>query len=230
MFNVCHSKSLSPRPWSRKAGITNTVIQLIFAGSIIITWLYIKTISVSQKQLARKSASICIRQVGRWVGVAKLGSCWLRMIKVSEETLLPSKEAFVKMCLCEVRNVQLLRKKYLFAITITIKLSECQTVRRLSFHESRGPFSTKCFTQVTLVTFETNSKSALRRLSFHQRGLHHNALLNGCSFWEATTSQPHEPVYCFPTISVAWMAFSYCWPLVVFCWKGLIALLPKKLL
>ena len=151
MFNVCHSKSLSPRPWSRKAGITNTVIQLIFAGSIIITWLYIKTISVSQKRLARKSASICIRQVGRWVGVAKLGSCWLRMIKVSEETLLPSKEAFVKMCLCEVRNVQLLRKKYLFAITITIKLSECQTVRRLSFHESRGPFSTKCFTQVTLL-------------------------------------------------------------------------------
>ena len=76
--------------------------------------IYIKTIAVSQKQLARKSASICIRQVGGWVGVAKLGSHWHRMIKVSEETLLPSKEAFVKMCLCEVRNVQFLKeKKYL---------------------------------------------------------------------------------------------------------------------
>ena len=52
--------------------------------------IYIKTIAVSQKQLARKSASICIRQVGGWVGVAKLGSPWHRMIKVSEETLLPS--------------------------------------------------------------------------------------------------------------------------------------------
>ena len=62
------------------------------------------TISVSQKQLARKSASICIEQVGGWVGVAKLGSRWHRMIKVSEETLLPSEEAFAKMCLCEVRN------------------------------------------------------------------------------------------------------------------------------
>ena len=66
--------------------------------------IYIKTIAVSQKQLARKSASICIRQVGGWVGVAKLGSPWHRMIKVSEKTLLPSEEAFVKMCFCEVRN------------------------------------------------------------------------------------------------------------------------------
>ena len=47
------------------------------------------------------------------------------------------------------------------------------------------------------MTFVTNSKSALRRLSFHQRGLHHNALLNGCNFQEPTTSQSHEPVLLF---------------------------------
>ena len=82
------------------------------------------TISVSQKQLARKSASICIEQVGGWVGVAKLGSRWHRMIKVSEETLLhqrrPSQKCACARCAMRfaVRNMQIVREYY-FKITIT---------------------------------------------------------------------------------------------------------------